>query len=70
MGQTPGAAEEYRKRAVITAALAAILGVIPTLPAARAHHWIVFVCIAVQVLLITVAIAMLTRMRKAKRGSC
>jgi len=59
-----------RRRAVVTAAMAAVLGVVPTLSGVHAYHWVVFVCIGLQIILITLALSFFKRSRRAGESAC
>ncbi|MGB9028689.1 MAG: hypothetical protein WCC27_01110 [Acidobacteriaceae bacterium] len=58
--------EELRRRAVVTAALVAILSAGPALSMTHGHRLVGFVCIGAQVVLLVIAISLLVRLKKAK----
>jgi len=55
-----------RKKAVVTAAGAAVLGAAPTLAMTHGHRWLGLLAIGIQVVLIAVATRYLVEMKKAK----
>jgi uncharacterized membrane protein len=57
-----------RRRAVVTAAMAAVLGLFPMMVRFQLPQWFVFVCIGLQVLLLTLAISFLVRSKHEKQG--
>jgi len=66
-----GNAAELRRRAVITAAGAAVLGAAPALFMTHGHRWIAFVVIGIQIVLLVAAMRLLTeskRQRAAERN--
>ncbi len=58
-----------RRRAVLMAAMAAVLGGVPAIGLAHGHHWLSFTCIGLQVILLTLAISYLVRARRAGEPS-
>lgn len=64
-------ASELRRRAVVTAAGAAVLGAAPALFITHGHRWIGFLVIGIQVVLLVAAMRFLTeskRLRAAERN--
>jgi CHASE2 domain-containing sensor protein len=61
-------AREYQKKAVVTAAGAACLGMAPMLAMTHGHRWLGFVFIAVQVVLLVAAMRFFVEMKKARQG--
>jgi len=61
-----GRARELQKKAVVTAAGAAMLGAAPALAMTHGHRWLGFFFIAVQVVLLVAAMRFFVEMKKAK----
>ncbi|MGA8530587.1 MAG: hypothetical protein WB622_12795 [Acidobacteriaceae bacterium] len=57
-----------RRRAVVLAAMAAVLGLFPVMVHVHLPHWFVFVCIGLQVILLSLAISFLVRSKHANQG--
>jgi uncharacterized membrane protein len=57
-----------RRRALVTAAMAVVLGLFPAMVPIHLPQWLVFACIGLQVVLLTLAISFLVRSRQAKQG--
>ncbi len=53
-----------RRRAVVTAAMATVLGVFPTMVRVHFPQWVVFFCIGLQVILLTLAVWFLVRSKR------
>lgn len=63
-----GKAGQYQRKAVVTAAGAAMLGAAPALAMTHGHRWLGFVFIAVQVVLLVAAMRFFVEMKKAKNA--
>jgi hypothetical protein len=50
--------------------MAAVLGVVPGLTALHHHRWIAFICIGLQVVLITLALSFLVRSKRGGEAPC
>lgn len=57
-------AERLRRHSVVTAALAAVLGIGPALAMPHRHFLLGFVCIGVQILLLIVALRLFTESKR------
>ncbi len=57
-----------RRRAVVTAAMSAVLGLFPAMVHIHLPQWLVFVFIGLQVVLLSLAISFLVRSKHAKQG--
>jgi hypothetical protein len=58
--------EDLRRRAVTTAAGAAVLGAAPAVSMTHGHRWLGFVFIGLQVLMIVQALRFLNQMKRLK----
>ena len=58
--------DDLRRRAVTAAAGAAVLGWAEVVGITHGHHWLAFVFIGMQAVLIVMALVLLSRMKKAK----
>ncbi len=59
-----------RRRAIVTAGMAVALAGVPALRPLRGHHWVAFLCIGLQVILITLALSFVVRSRRAGESPC
>lgn len=57
-----------RRRALVTATMAVVLGLFPVMVPIHWPQWLVFVCIGLQVVLLTLAISFLGRSRHPKQS--
>ena len=53
-----------RRRAVALAAMATALGGVPAITLEHRHHWVAFLCIGLQLVLLSVAARLLVRSRR------
>ncbi|HEY1810309.1 MAG TPA: hypothetical protein VGG42_17225 [Acidobacteriaceae bacterium] len=52
------------------AAMAVALGSVSVLRPLRGHHWVAFLCIGLQVILITLALSFLVRSKRVGESPC